>query len=415
MADVSSMPSWTLTRRQLCDLEMILNGAFSPLTGFMGSVAYAGVVKSMRLPSGVLWPVPITLDVDAATAGAWTQGLRVVLRDSYHNPLAVLTVDEVYLPDKRAEVLGVFGPAADATHPGVAYLQREAGQYYVGGPLRGLALPRHFEFASLRPTPRELRGRLEAAGAWANVAFQTRNPMHRAHIELTRLAAAATGAHVLITPVVGMTKPGDVDAAVRVRCYQALLDGGRYYAPGGAGLVLLPLAMRMAGPREALWHAIVRRNYGASHFIVGRDHAGVSSGITGDAFYGPYEAQELVRAAAVVALRCVLCVYVRARCRTRRSHGFAGTEVPSRAWRARARVQGTDVPHRLGRVRGGGQGARAPCRAVPRARLRGRTPPHGDAFLAAGALRRCRRKAERDAVPGDTGVGGGGPRMVLRP
>ncbi len=285
-------PSWDLTPRQICDVELLLNGGFSPLQGFMTRKEYEAVVQNMRLPSGLLWPIPVVLDVSEERAQGLAQGTPLVLRDPEGVPLAVLYVHDVWRPDKEREAQMVYGTSSPE-HPGVAQLLRETHPVYVGGPVEGLQLPTHYDFPHVRHTPAELRREFARRGWKSVVAFQTRNPMHRAHVELTLQAAKETGASVLIHPVVGMTKPGDVDHYTRVRCYQALLS---HYPPGMALLSLLPLAMRMAGPREALWHAIIRKNYGCSHLIVGRDHAGPGFDSQGKPFYEPYAAQDLVTA-----------------------------------------------------------------------------------------------------------------------
>lgn len=294
--------SWTLTMRQACDIELLLSGGFSPLDGFMVEATYTSVVARQRLDAAfgnVVWPMPIPLDMPADWAhklegelAAGGAAPRIALRDEYHNLIAVLTVKDVYRPDKVAEAKAVYR-TTDVSHPGVAYLMNTAAEYYVGGTLEGIALPKHYDFNHMRRTPAEVRAAIVERGWPRTVAFQTRNPMHRAHIELTKLAAVDASAGVLLHPSVGMTKPGDVEANVRVRCYQAMVEGRRYYADGGVLLSLLPLAMRIAGPVEALWHAIIRKNHGASHFIVGRDHAGCKSD-AGKDFYGAYDAQELV-------------------------------------------------------------------------------------------------------------------------
>ena len=281
--------SWDLTQRQICDLELLMNGGFSPLRGFMTKADYERVRDEMRLGDGTLFPMPITLDVDAETASGIAPGHRIALRDPEGVMLAVLAVKDVWEPDKDDEARKVFG-TTNAEHPGVSYLMKTAGSHYVGGTIEGLHAPIYYDFEWLRSTPAEVRG-MFADRSWNKVvAFQTRNPMHRAHVELTTRAAEEQGAHLLIHPVVGMTKPGDVDHYTRVRVYQRIL--GRY--PDGAALSLLPLAMRMGGPREALWHAIIRKNYGVTHLIVGRDHAGPGSDSSGTPFYGPYDAQELM-------------------------------------------------------------------------------------------------------------------------
>jgi len=283
-------PSWDLTPRQLNDIELLLNGAFSPLRGFLGEADYDSVCDSMRLQDGTLWPMPVTLDVSEEFAATISPGDRIALRDQEGVKLAALTVSDIWRPDLEAEARKVFG-STHVEHPGVAYLFQQSNPVYVGGELEGVQLPVHYDYHDLRRTPAELRAEFSSLG-WSNVvAFQTRNPMHRAHVELTMRAEAETGANLLIHPVVGMTKPGDVDHYTRVRVYKAILDR---YPPGTAALSLLPLAMRMGGPREAVWHAIIRKNHGVSHFIVGRDHAGPGSDSNGDPFYGPYEAQDLV-------------------------------------------------------------------------------------------------------------------------
>jgi sulfate adenylyltransferase len=286
----ASLPGWTLDARQLCDLELLLSGAFSPLEGFLNRRDYASVLDDMRLADGTLWPIPITLDVDEAFAAKLASGGEVALRDSEGVPLAVLKVEDIYFIDPLQEAHQVFG-TTDRLHPGVAELLDHRHRVYLGGRVQGIQAPQHHDFAELRDTPRSLRARLAARGWNRVVAFQTRNPMHRAHRELTVRAAERTHAKLLIQPVVGLTKPGDVDHYTRVRCYKALL---KHYPQDSVDLSLLPLAMRMGGPREALWHAIIRKNYGASHFIVGRDHAGPGKDSNGNPFYEPYAAQELL-------------------------------------------------------------------------------------------------------------------------
>jgi len=283
-------PSWDLTPRQICDMELLMNGGFSPLRGFMGPADYEGVCNEMRLADGTLWPIPITLDVSAEVAKDLDPEDVLVLRDLEGTMLGVLHVTEVWQPDLEAEAKRVFGTDSEE-HPAVAYLKRSTNPYYVGGTVEGVTLPHHYDFIELRMTPAQVRQRCTALGWRKVVAFQTRNPMHRAHQELTFRAAADLQANLLIHPVVGLTKPGDVDHYTRVRCYQAVLA---HYPKSTAMLSLLPLAMRMGGPREAVWHAIIRKNYGCTHFIVGRDHAGPGSDSSGKPFYGPYDAQELL-------------------------------------------------------------------------------------------------------------------------
>ncbi|MCH8060695.1 MAG: bifunctional sulfate adenylyltransferase/adenylylsulfate kinase [Proteobacteria bacterium] len=283
--------SWDLTERQLCDIELLLNGGFSPLHGFLNKEDYDSVVNTMRLASGVLWPIPITLDVTEEFAAGIKTGDKLALRDLEGVVLATLEVGDVWSPDLDAEAKGVYGSNDDA-HPAVNYLKKIGNSVYVGGRLRGVEVPTHYDFKHLRDAPREIRDRFKKLGWRKVVAFQTRNPMHRAHQEITMRAARDFEANLLIHPVVGMTKPGDVDHFTRVRCYELLL--GRY-PEQTTMLSLLPLAMRMGGPREALWHAIIRKNYGCTHLIVGRDHAGPGQDSNGNDFYGPYEAQDLLR------------------------------------------------------------------------------------------------------------------------
>ena len=290
-ARARDLPSWDMSMRQLCDIEMLLNGAFSPLEGFLGEADYAQVLSEMRLTSGLLWPMPITLDVTEQFAEKRKLGETIALRDSEGVLIATMEISSIYRPDVEAEAKSVFG-TTDQKHPGVGYLKTRSNAVYLGGKLRGVEVPGHYDFKHLRDTPKELRDRFDKLGWRRIVAFQTRNPMHRAHQELTFRAAKDVEANLLIQPVVGMTKPGDVDHFTRVRCYEHLLKA---YPEQTTALSLLPLAMRMGGPREALWHAIIRKNYGCTHFIVGRDHAGPGSDSNGKPFYGPYDAQELMR------------------------------------------------------------------------------------------------------------------------
>lgn len=284
-------PSWDLTPRQLCDLELLLNGGFSPLDGFLGQADYEVVCGSMRLANGILWPIPVTLDLPEELARTLAPGASLALRDPEGVVLAALQVEEVWRPDRAAEAEAVYGTTR-REHPGVAHLLDQTHPYYVGGRLEGLQLPVHYDFRLLRLTPQELRAEFSRLGWRRVVAFQTRNPLHRAHQELTFRAAREVEANLLIHPVVGMTKPGDVDHYTRVRCYQAILSR---YPQHTVKFALLPLAMRLAGPREALWHAIIRKNYGCTHLIVGRDHAGPGTDSGGQPFYHPYAAQELMR------------------------------------------------------------------------------------------------------------------------
>ncbi len=285
-------PSWDLTGRQLCDLELLLTGGFSPLRGFMTRADYEGVCHNMRLSNGTLWPMPITLDVTEEFAKKLTAGAsKVALRDPEGVMLAVLSVEEVWQADRKAEAQAVFA-STSAAHPGADYAINKSNPWYVGGRLEGMQIPSHYDFRNLRLTPAEVRAEFARVGWRKVVAFQTRNPMHRAHVELAFRAAKQVEANLLIHPVVGMTKPGDVDYYTRVRCYQLLLSK---FPQSTAKLSLLPLAMRMGGPREAIWHALIRKNHGVTHFIVGRDHAGPGKDTDGKPFYGPYEAQEVFK------------------------------------------------------------------------------------------------------------------------
>jgi len=289
LAEANTLPSVQISDRSVHDLELLATGAFSPLRGFMGQADYLGVLKEMRLASGTLWPIPITLPVaDNAPVQA---GASVALRNSKNDLLAIMRVAEIYPWDFDREATFIAGKP-DPRHPLVAEMAGW-GKRYVAGPLHVLNLPRYYDFAELRLTPTQVRARLAELGSPKVVAFQTRNPLHRSHEELTKRAAAQVGGSLIIMPVVGLTKPGDVDHYTRVRVYKALVEN--HYDRKKTMLSLLPLAMRMAGPREAIWHAIIRRNHGASHFIVGRDHAGPGKDSEGKPFYGPYDAQELAK------------------------------------------------------------------------------------------------------------------------
>jgi sulfate adenylyltransferase len=287
--EASELASWDLTARQVCDLELLMNGGFQPLKGYMGREDYDAVLSEMRLADGTLWPMPITLDVSEAFAASVEPGQDIALRDPEGVVLAILSVTDRWAPDRAAEAEAVFG-TGDAAHPGVAYLARKAGPVYLGGPITGIQPPVHYDFRARRDTPNELRAYFRKVGWRRIVAFQTRNPLHRAHQELTFRAAREAEANLLIHPVVGMTRPGDIDHFTRVRCYEAVLD---QYPQQTTHLSLLNLAMRMGGPREAVWHGIIRRNHGCTHMIVGRDHAGPGKSSRGQDFYGPYDAQTL--------------------------------------------------------------------------------------------------------------------------
>jgi sulfate adenylyltransferase len=287
-ARASCYPSLQLSERAVCDLELLATGAFSPLDRFMGQADYQCVLDEMRLQSGAVFPIPVTLPVEAGADLHLDQA--VALRNAKNDLLAVMTVEEIYAWDHAQVAQQVFG-TQDVRHPLVKEMQRW-GRLNISGRLQVLQRPRHYDFQDLRLTPAQTRAVLEGFGYKNVVAFQTRNPLHRVHEELTKRAAKEVDGVLLLHPVVGLTKPGDVDHYTRVRTYKALATG--YYDADRIVLALLPLAMRMAGPREALWHALIRRNYGANYLIVGRDHASPGVDSTGKPFYGPYDAQELV-------------------------------------------------------------------------------------------------------------------------
>lgn len=283
--------SLKLNERQLCDLELILNGGFSPLNGFMQKDDYLHVLQSMRLKNGTVWPMPIILDVDDAFAEKLHLNQMILLQDAEGSPLAFMEVSSIWHPDKQLEAEAIYG-TTDPNHFGVNYLLNRTKGIYLGGKIFGIHLPFHADYNYLRQTPKQCRDFFKQNQWTTVVAFQTRNPMHRAHQMLTLKAAENIGGHLLIHPVVGMTKTGDVDYMTRVKCYEKVLQ---YYPKNLAKLSLLPLAMRMAGPKEALWHAIIRKNYGCTHFIVGRDHAGPGNDKQGKPYYDPYAAQELLK------------------------------------------------------------------------------------------------------------------------
>lgn len=289
--DAAELVSWDLTPRQICDLELLMNGGFNPLKGFLSEGDYNSVVDNMRTTDGALWPMPITLDVNEKFADGLEIGQDIALRDQEGVILATMTVTDRWTPNKSHEAEMVFG-ADDIAHPAVNYLHNTAGDIYLGGPVTGIQQPVHYDFRGRRDTPNELRAYFRKMGWRKVVAFQTRNPLHRAHQELTFRAAREAQANLLIHPVVGLTKPGDVDHFTRVRCYEAVLDK---YPQATTSMSLLNLAMRMAGPREAVWHGLIRKNHGCTHFIVGRDHAGPGKNSAGEDFYGPYDAQDLFR------------------------------------------------------------------------------------------------------------------------
>jgi len=289
LARAGKLPSIKITMRNMCDLELITTGGFSPLETFMGKADYDRVLKEMRLADGTLFPLPITLTADPKELP--TVGEELALRSANFDLIAVLTLDEVYHWDAETEAAHAYG-STDSKHPMVSEMERW-NKVCISGPLKVVNLPKYYDFINLRHTPAQVRAMLEEMGHDNVVAFQTRNPLHRIHEELTKRAAAEVKGSLIIHPVVGMTKPGDVDHYTRVRTYKALVDN--YYDKKNTMLSLLPLAMRMAGPKEALLHAIIRRNHGVNHFVVGRDHAGPGNDSSGKPFYGPYDAQEYMK------------------------------------------------------------------------------------------------------------------------
>ncbi|GAB4480719.1 MAG: bifunctional sulfate adenylyltransferase/adenylylsulfate kinase [Anaerolineales bacterium] len=288
IARSTRLPSVKISARAMCDLELLATGAFSPLDRFMRKADYERVLTEMRLTDGTLFPIPVTLPVNEDELPTW--GEAITLCDARNNTLAVMQIEEVYHWDPLREARLVLG-TTDPRHPLVSEMV-SWGKVYVSGELKVIDLPKYYDFVDLRRTPAQVRQLLEEMGYSNVVAFQTRNPMHRIHEELTKRAAEEVNGSLLIHPVVGLTKPGDVDHYTRVRVYRALVEN--YYDSKRTVLSLLPLAMRMAGPKEALWHAIIRRNYGANHFIIGRDHAGPGNDSHGRPFYGPYEAQMML-------------------------------------------------------------------------------------------------------------------------
>ncbi len=289
--EAANLVSHDLTQRQICDLELLMNGGFNPLKGFLSEDDYDSVVNTMRLKDGSLWPIPITLDVSEEFSKKLEIGQQIALRDQEGLILGTMTITHLWEPNKSHEAKMVFG-TNDETHPAVNYLHNTAGKVYLGGPIKGIQQPTHYDFRSRRNTPNELRTYFRKMGWRKVVAFQTRNPLHRAHQELTLRAAKESQANLLIHPVVGMGKPSDIDHFTRVRCYEAIMH---QYPRSTTAMSLLNLAMRMAGPREAVWHGLIRKNHGCTHLIIGRDHAGPGVNSKGEDFYGPYDAHDLFR------------------------------------------------------------------------------------------------------------------------
>ena len=289
--EAANLVSWDLTQRQCCDLELLMNGGFYPLNGFLNEKDYFSVLENMRMADNSLWPIPINLDVSKIFAKDLKINQKISLRDPEGVILAILEISDIYTPNKEKEAEFVFG-TNDIAHPSVNYLHNKAGDVYLGGKIIGIQPVVHYDFRAIRDTPNELRSFFHKVGWDRIVAFQTRNPLHRAHQELTFKAAKEAQANLLIHPVVGMGKPGDIDHFTRVRCYEAVIN---QYPATTTSMSLLNLAMRMAGPREAIWHGLIRKNHGCTHLIIGRDHAGPGTDSNGDSFYGPYDAQKLFK------------------------------------------------------------------------------------------------------------------------
>ena len=290
-AQANNYPSLQLTDRHLCDLELLMNGGFNPLNGFMSKDDYISVIHKMRLNDGSFWPMPITLDVDDKFASEISKSQKISLRDKEGFLLAVLKIEDIWQPDLALEAQSIF-KTMDTKHPGVEYLLKTSNKNYIGGKIEKIVNPHHYDYKNLRHTPEELKNIFKNKKWGKVIAFQTRNPLHKAHFELTMRAMKFLNANLLVHPVVGMTKPGDVNHYTRVRCYNHIM---REYPKNSAFLSLLPLAMRMGGPKETLLHAIIRKNYGCTHLIVGRDHAGPGLNSNNEPFYEPYEAQEMLK------------------------------------------------------------------------------------------------------------------------
>ena len=279
-----------LTDRQLCDLEMIMSKAFYPLDGFIGENDYYSVLDNMRLVNGSLWPIPIILDISKQFSKQVSINHKIILKDKEGFSLAEMKISDIWEPNKKIEAEKVYG-TLDESHPGVDYLLNQTDSIYIGGSIKCIEYIHHYDYQDLRHSPEVLKDKFNKLGWDKVIAFQTRNPLHKAHVEMTLRAINDFNAKLLIHPVVGMTKPGDVDYYTRVRCYNHIL---KKYPNNSALLSLIPLAMRMAGPKEALWHAIIRKNYGCTHIIIGRDHAGPGNDNNGNPFYGSYDAQDII-------------------------------------------------------------------------------------------------------------------------
>ena len=285
----SSMPDVILNDRQICDFELLTTGVFSPLKGFMKQIDYESVLDRMRLEKGELWPVPICLDIQETLALTLEAGQSVALRDPEGFLLGIMNIENVWPLDVEKEALAIYG-TLDKSHPGVDYLYNKSGKYYIGGEVQALNLPIHPDFKQIRNTPAEVRKIFSKLGWKRIVGFQTRQPIHRPQFEMTIQAMQKARANLLLLPIAGVTKPGDFDHFTRMRCYQKV---AAHYPPDSYVLNLLPLAMRMAGPREAILHMIIGKNFGCTHFVIGHDHASPGNGSSNKPFYKYDEAMKL--------------------------------------------------------------------------------------------------------------------------
>ncbi len=280
----SSMPDVILNDRQICDFELLATGVYTPLKGFMKQIDYESVLDRMRLETGELWPIPVCLDIPEILAVTLEVGQSVVLRDPEGFLLGIMEVEDIWPVDCEKEAFGIYG-TADKKHPGVNYLFNRSGHYYIGGNVEALSLPIHSDFKQIRMTPFEVRNIFARLGWKRVVGFQTRQPIHRPQFEMTLQAMEKARANLLLLPVAGVTKPGDFDHYTRMRCYKKVAS---HYPPDSFVMSLLPLAMRMAGPRDALLHMIIGKNFGCTHFVIGHDHASPGKDSSGKPFY-PYD------------------------------------------------------------------------------------------------------------------------------
>ncbi len=289
----SSMPDVILNERHLCDFELLATGVYTPLTGFMTQIDYESVLDRMRLENEMLWPLPICLDVSENFALTLETGQSVVLRDPEGFLLGIMEVEDIWPINIKNEALKIYG-TLDTRHPGVNYLFNKSGSYYIGGKIQALNLPIHPDFKQIRMTPLEIRNIFARLGWKRVVGFQTRQPIHRPQFEMTLKAMEKAKANLLLLPIAGVTKPGDFDHFTRMRCYKKIAS---HYPPDSFVMSLLPLAMRMAGPRDALLHMIIGKNFGCTHFIIGHDHASPGKDSSGQPFYNYDEASELAKQA----------------------------------------------------------------------------------------------------------------------